>query len=620
MMTKSQKTWKPFDLPFFLLASKVDHTPLLNEELLFMQAGLGKRTLSVASDLTHAELSRMLQISFPKMACLQDRWLLFKATGGNGRRKIAAIPLEAEGYTGTALKSASSGGKFTLYIVPLQDELDLTPLPADSPEFALMPKAACRICKTEMPLQMLAFHVKECGQCSSDLEEEDVMLVGETDPTSASCGTSANIGHLQENKVCCPICCKMFADADIEAHASDCGRSLEEMPSGIAECIHEENRAIENVSDVIQAIMLAVQMEKAFELTVSRHNVVERGLVQWQRQKKSSPVNYLKVTFLGEAGVDTGALRKEFLTKMVEGIEKRFFEKGTHGSSPAYSVSDFDKGFFRTVGEIFAASLAQGGPAPNFMMNWCYQYLCEGSINSEDLKKTDVADSQYTDLMSRIEAASQPEANLSLTEDIVNCGYTGIINADKKAEMMRAVVLHATLRLLPILQQVKEGLQLFGLSAIMARHPEVCKALFVPGDEAAADADFISTIIRAEYSEEGSNKRQIETIIMDHFQDFIQELEQDGNEMSPLCPKDIMQWITGQAHIPHLQEEKKNFHILMKFNHDCGSVFGQHRVCYPVVAACANTITIPVIHMKTYQEFRDILVEAYHQGQEFSCV
>ena len=29
----------------------------------------------------------------------------------------------------------------------------------------------------------------------------------------------------------------------------------------------------------------------------------------WQRQK-----NPLKVTFMGEAGVDTGALRKEFLT------------------------------------------------------------------------------------------------------------------------------------------------------------------------------------------------------------------------------------------------------------------------------------------------------------------
>ena len=36
--------------------------------------------------------------------------------------------------------------------------------------------------------------------------------------------------------------------------------------------------------------------------------------ILWQRQKNSSPVNPLKVTFMGEAGVDTGALRKEFLT------------------------------------------------------------------------------------------------------------------------------------------------------------------------------------------------------------------------------------------------------------------------------------------------------------------
>ena len=41
--------------------------------------------------------------------------------------------------------------------------------------------------------------------------------------------------------------------------------------------------------------------------------MVERGRLQWQRQKKSSPASQLKVNFLGEAGVDTGALRKEFL-------------------------------------------------------------------------------------------------------------------------------------------------------------------------------------------------------------------------------------------------------------------------------------------------------------------
>lgn len=49
-----------------------------------------------------------------------------------------------------------------------------------------------------------------------------------------------------------------------------------------------------------------------------------------------------------------------------------------------------------------AASLAQGGPAPNFMMLWCYKFLCTGSLNFENLDKNDVGDDQYTDLLSRI--------------------------------------------------------------------------------------------------------------------------------------------------------------------------------------------------------------------------
>lgn len=84
---------------------------------------------------------------------------------------MAAIPLEAEGYTGAMLRKVSGGGKGTVYIVPLQDVLDLSPLPANSPEFALMPKASCKHCFAEMPLQMLALHDRKCAShTSSDLE------------------------------------------------------------------------------------------------------------------------------------------------------------------------------------------------------------------------------------------------------------------------------------------------------------------------------------------------------------------------------------------------------------------------------------------------------------------
>lgn len=69
-----------------------------------------------------------------------------------------------------------------------------------------------------------------------------------------------------------------------------------------------------SLDEILQAISTAVNTEEEFRITVSRSNMVERGLAQWKRQKKALPTNQLRVTFIGEAGIDTGALRKEFLT------------------------------------------------------------------------------------------------------------------------------------------------------------------------------------------------------------------------------------------------------------------------------------------------------------------
>ncbi|XP_073343893.1 G2/M phase-specific E3 ubiquitin-protein ligase-like isoform X2 [Pagrus major] len=157
-----------------------------------------------------------------------------------------------------------------------------------------------------------------------------------------------------------------------------------------------------------------VDTDKTFDLCVSQENVVERCLKMWKRQKNGSPVNPLKVTFLGEPGLDTGALRKEFLSAMVAGIEKRLFEgDGEKGKMPKYLLNDLDDELFRAAGEIFAVSIAQGGPAPRYLQKWCHSSLIQA-----------------------IEEADDMTAHI---QDVVDCGYTGKIDMEHKDSILRTI-------------------------------------------------------------------------------------------------------------------------------------------------------------------------------------
>ncbi|XP_039461268.1 uncharacterized protein LOC120435549 [Oreochromis aureus] len=204
---------KTTGLSFYLLSKNTSYTPLPAEELELLQAGMGRQTVSLLEDGDHAEISRLLEETFRKMEYLCGGWLLHKATGGSGRRKLTVIPPETEGYSVKTLKAVSGGGKSTFYIVPLQETLDTSPLPPDSQHFSKMPKKICYQCNEMMPLQMLAVHINTCkGKFSpdeTDDEESELCIV------KSKC------------KVICPICTKDFPEDEITVHASLCGDSFQ---------------------------------------------------------------------------------------------------------------------------------------------------------------------------------------------------------------------------------------------------------------------------------------------------------------------------------------------------------------------------------------------------------
>ena len=127
----------------------------------------------------------------------------------------------------------------------------------------------------------------------------------------------------------------------------------------------------------------------------------------------------------------------------------------------------------RTVGEILAVSLAQGGPAPAFFSPWTYSYLCSGQINPTTLNRDSVADVQLQGLLDQVRPLYDGNAGFikntlsknifmylhgkeifflffyfqvemstehsieGLSDEILNCGYTGAISVQNKESIVR---------------------------------------------------------------------------------------------------------------------------------------------------------------------------------------
>nr|XP_057943184.1 uncharacterized protein LOC131138358 isoform X2 [Doryrhamphus excisus] len=102
------------------------------------------------------------------------------------------------------------------------------------------------------------------------------------------------------------------------------------------------------------------------------------------------------------------------------------------GSVPVSQISTFQRG----AGEIMAASLAQGGPCPSFMREWCVRYLCSGDSDSIQVSASDVTDFEVSQLIERINSASNDNIS-DLVDDVVTCGYTGIVSLENKDSMIR---------------------------------------------------------------------------------------------------------------------------------------------------------------------------------------
>ncbi|XP_039682313.1 uncharacterized protein LOC120575584 [Perca fluviatilis] len=295
-------------------------------------------------------------------------------------------------------------------------------------------------------------------------------------------------------------------------------------------------------------------------------------------------------------------------------------------------MTDMDKHHFKTVGEILAVSIAQGGPPPNFFMDWCYNYMSTGELDQEAITEMAVTDPELIDLIQEIRAADNTSL-MECTDRILSCGYTGPVSIEKREDILRSIVLYSTVRLLPMLQQICSGMKLYGLLSLVQKEKDICRQLFVLGSFSKVDADFLVKSLSPVFSEKGTMRRQRECRVVNFLQDFIQDMEDEEDGINTVLPESVAedegdkevlinvgkfcQWLTGQAHIPLSHADREGFSITIEFDHDCQVRFGTHSICYPIVNACSCSVTFPVAHLTTQEEFRRVIAQAITYGYDF---
>jgi hypothetical protein len=264
-------------------------------------------------------------------------------------------------------------------------------------------------------------------------------------------------------------------------------------------------------------MMTKVDDDKQFIVGTRRKAQLARKLFLWQRQtKKNSPTSRLNVHYIGEDGVDSGALRKEFLGNTVQDIRRVMFPTGT----PIHSTFHVQNGNFRTCGEIVATSIAQGGPLPCFLEQCAYDVLWKQidvlNIRDEDLTREELK------VLDDVKADCT-----SYTDLIVEHGYSGHITGDKIEEIINSLKVSFVNQRYLYMSEFKIGLNSYGLGDLVSVYPDLCKQFFLEEfhSQTVPDGDYLYSLLRPKYSPESSTRRVTEESMMDHLQDLLISFE-----------------------------------------------------------------------------------------------
>lgn len=109
----------------------------------------------------------------------------------------------------------------------------------------------------------------------------------------------------------------------------------------------------------------------------------------------------------------------------------------------------------------------------------------------------------------------------SHSDTIVDHGYTGQIDQEHIRDITGSILIGLITKRQVYLKEFMKGLEFYGLAELIKQNPESCKHLFLMGSVRSVDANYVFSLMKPNFSLDGSSRKEIEESVMISFQDFL---------------------------------------------------------------------------------------------------
>ena len=379
-----------------------------------------------------------------------------------------------------------------------------------------------------------------------------------------------------------------------------------------------ETNSGSSLQDVLTQLACEINEDKISKFNISRSHLWE-GALRGLRRKSFSPESKVSVKFTDDSGtpegaVDLGGPKREFFTLVMEWMMNSQLFCGTEKNKYLSCNSNYlGDDFYFYAGELIAMSVVHGGPGPKCFGLPLYDALTKGVMQTT-VNLEDVYDVELRNSLQRLKDAKiVKEAQNLISEDNLEkvLELAGILQILRKQDDVLSVVQNTAHwfvlgRRHACFERFKAGLSTLGVLGAMTEHYEKFKEVFCYSN-VQLNADLFDCLFTINYSDEGSNNRQRESLVLSHWRDYLQDVEDQSVEITF---SDILFFVTGLRKVPPC-----GLALQLSFLHEPE---GKDNIMstFPMANACACKLRLPVTHA-SYDDFKKDLTFAFLNTKDY---